>query len=285
MGRTNKLVDGCYSYWQGGLFPLLQSLRLQLPSSAAAGKGDATQAARAPSTGGAAGGRQQQAPLPAQRAAAAAAGPAASQHSTTHRRITVPPLPPLSGRSMLQHAADDVAALQALDVQHRASAAPSADVTEASAALCVVGPAMHLAAECKQIGCKLAGGTELYSSVSDLRCVKLAAVWLCRLVFVRRTLQRQRRAAPQHWLCAGVALHPTGRRLQHQQQQQAACPQHQQTHKLTAATAAVLPVAIQQTKATACPAAPVLLDRLAARRRRCMTWRRCSSGCCSAAKR
>ncbi len=26
MGRTNKLVDGCYSYWQGALFPLLQQL-------------------------------------------------------------------------------------------------------------------------------------------------------------------------------------------------------------------------------------------------------------------
>ena len=26
MGRTNKLVDGCYSFWQGGLFPLLQQL-------------------------------------------------------------------------------------------------------------------------------------------------------------------------------------------------------------------------------------------------------------------
>ena len=24
MGRTNKLVDGCYSFWQGALFPLLQ---------------------------------------------------------------------------------------------------------------------------------------------------------------------------------------------------------------------------------------------------------------------
>jgi protein farnesyltransferase subunit beta len=22
-GRTNKLVDGCYSFWQGGVFPLL----------------------------------------------------------------------------------------------------------------------------------------------------------------------------------------------------------------------------------------------------------------------
>ena len=26
MGRTNKLVDGCYSYWQGAAFPLLQQL-------------------------------------------------------------------------------------------------------------------------------------------------------------------------------------------------------------------------------------------------------------------
>lgn len=26
MGRTNKLVDGCYSYWQGALLPLLQQL-------------------------------------------------------------------------------------------------------------------------------------------------------------------------------------------------------------------------------------------------------------------
>ena len=27
-GRTNKLVDGCYSFWQGGAFPLLQSALL-----------------------------------------------------------------------------------------------------------------------------------------------------------------------------------------------------------------------------------------------------------------
>ena len=32
MGRTNKLVDGCYSFWQGGLFPLLQRLGPQLLS-------------------------------------------------------------------------------------------------------------------------------------------------------------------------------------------------------------------------------------------------------------
>ena len=30
MGRTNKLVDGCYSFWQGALFPLLQRLSPQL---------------------------------------------------------------------------------------------------------------------------------------------------------------------------------------------------------------------------------------------------------------
>ena len=29
-GRTNKLVDGCYSFWQGGLFPLLQAHMPQL---------------------------------------------------------------------------------------------------------------------------------------------------------------------------------------------------------------------------------------------------------------
>lgn len=25
-GRTNKLVDGCYSFWQGGMFPLLHGI-------------------------------------------------------------------------------------------------------------------------------------------------------------------------------------------------------------------------------------------------------------------
>ena len=25
-GRTNKLVDGCYSFWQGGLLPLLHKM-------------------------------------------------------------------------------------------------------------------------------------------------------------------------------------------------------------------------------------------------------------------
>lgn len=25
-GRTNKLVDGCYSFWQGAAFPILYSL-------------------------------------------------------------------------------------------------------------------------------------------------------------------------------------------------------------------------------------------------------------------
>ena len=25
MGRTSKLVDGCYSFWQGAVFPILQS--------------------------------------------------------------------------------------------------------------------------------------------------------------------------------------------------------------------------------------------------------------------
>ena len=25
-GRTNKLVDGCYSFWQGGVFPLIHMI-------------------------------------------------------------------------------------------------------------------------------------------------------------------------------------------------------------------------------------------------------------------
>ena len=25
-GRTNKLVDGCYSFWQGGTFPLINAI-------------------------------------------------------------------------------------------------------------------------------------------------------------------------------------------------------------------------------------------------------------------
>ena len=28
-GRTNKLVDGCYSFWQGGAFPLIHALLLR----------------------------------------------------------------------------------------------------------------------------------------------------------------------------------------------------------------------------------------------------------------
>lgn len=28
-GRTNKLVDGCYSFWQGGAFPLIHEILKQ----------------------------------------------------------------------------------------------------------------------------------------------------------------------------------------------------------------------------------------------------------------
>ena len=42
MGRTNKLVDGCYSLWQGGVFPILHGLLvgpqgLALPTAAVSG--------------------------------------------------------------------------------------------------------------------------------------------------------------------------------------------------------------------------------------------------------
>ena len=33
-GRTNKLVDACYSFWQGGLFPLLHSMLAQQQDTA-----------------------------------------------------------------------------------------------------------------------------------------------------------------------------------------------------------------------------------------------------------
>lgn len=35
MGRTNKLVDGCYSFWQGGVFPLLVALLKEQQGAAA----------------------------------------------------------------------------------------------------------------------------------------------------------------------------------------------------------------------------------------------------------
>jgi protein farnesyltransferase subunit beta len=35
-GRTNKLVDGCYSWWVGGCFPLLESLGITVESTAEA---------------------------------------------------------------------------------------------------------------------------------------------------------------------------------------------------------------------------------------------------------
>lgn len=38
-GRTNKLVDGCYSFWQGGAFPLLQAAlaeKAELPAGGVA---------------------------------------------------------------------------------------------------------------------------------------------------------------------------------------------------------------------------------------------------------
>jgi protein farnesyltransferase subunit beta len=39
-GRTNKLVDGCYSFWQGGTFPLLMQALMQGPRGSNRGGGD-----------------------------------------------------------------------------------------------------------------------------------------------------------------------------------------------------------------------------------------------------
>lgn len=45
MGRTNKLVDGCYSFWQGGLFPLLQRVWPQYLQQSGVPRGPLPQAA------------------------------------------------------------------------------------------------------------------------------------------------------------------------------------------------------------------------------------------------
>ena len=47
-GRTNKLVDGCYSFWQGGSFPLLHAAIQQRHRSGGEGRGDDAAAAGAP---------------------------------------------------------------------------------------------------------------------------------------------------------------------------------------------------------------------------------------------
>ena len=47
-GRTNKLVDGCYSFWQGGSFPLLHAAIQQRHRSGGEGRGDSAAAAGAP---------------------------------------------------------------------------------------------------------------------------------------------------------------------------------------------------------------------------------------------
>ena len=46
-GRTNKLVDGCYSFWQGGSFPLLHAA-IQRHRSGGEGRSDNAAAAGAP---------------------------------------------------------------------------------------------------------------------------------------------------------------------------------------------------------------------------------------------
>jgi len=41
-GRTNKLVDGCYSWWVGGAFALLEAVGMSptIPASASANGGE-----------------------------------------------------------------------------------------------------------------------------------------------------------------------------------------------------------------------------------------------------
>lgn len=120
MGRTNKLVDGCYSYWQGALFPLLQSLQQpqrQLDTAAAAAASPAAAAAS----------RQQQGPSTAQQDAPdpAKSPQSSAQHVDAGRSITVPPLPPLSQKGLLACAAGTAEALQALESEQHGLPQPA----------------------------------------------------------------------------------------------------------------------------------------------------------------
>lgn len=47
-GRTNKLVDGCYSFWQGAIVPLVAEACLLPPASQVPGPGDAQPSAGLP---------------------------------------------------------------------------------------------------------------------------------------------------------------------------------------------------------------------------------------------
>lgn len=137
MGRTNKLVDGCYSYWQGALFPLLQSLQQpqqQFDLMMAASAGPAGPAPAAAS-------RQQHSPSAARQEAA---GPMKQTESSaqrmgtsrsTSRSITVPPLPDLPRRGLLAHAAETAAALQALESEQSSSPQPAEAVHLAEASV------------------------------------------------------------------------------------------------------------------------------------------------------
>ncbi len=76
MGRTNKLVDGCYSYWVGALFPLLASLQQGQQADGGSGGG-----------GSGSGGGDPPSPPDAGRQALVGEGQPGG-------RVTVPALPP-----------------------------------------------------------------------------------------------------------------------------------------------------------------------------------------------
>lgn len=50
MGRTNKLVDGCYSFWQGSLFALLRRHSAATSSQAGIPRAPQAEPAEAPSS-------------------------------------------------------------------------------------------------------------------------------------------------------------------------------------------------------------------------------------------
>ena len=161
MGRTNKLVDGCYSFWQGALFPLLQRLSPQLlaqtsipvqpmlepPSASLASAGGLRNGSELIS--GACGSDVASQIRPADSSGPASAGggtDAAGAREPARYRVSVPPLPELLARRPAAVAAARAAALKAA-ADAAVQAALAAQLSAASAGPAAAGGARGAASE------------------------------------------------------------------------------------------------------------------------------------------
>ncbi len=149
MGRTNKLVDGCYSFWQGALFPLLQRLSPQLlaqtgvpiqPASAVTETSVASPSRVGVGNNAAgisrSGGRDAASQFHPQRSSSVTSGSGGvdpeSAQGPAARRITVPPLPDILACSPAAAARAQAAALKAT-ADAAVQAAIAAQLSAASA--------------------------------------------------------------------------------------------------------------------------------------------------------